>query len=117
MKQAILSQLEWKDRFTYKKIVPFDLGQSKFQVIEFEPFKKIDVHYHLKTIEVFVLLLGSGTLGINGNLYPLNGDSIYLIEPKDAHSIMASGYGLKMAIFKPIEGGEEDIYWGIYNGE
>lgn len=115
MKQAQISELKWKDRFTYKKIVPFDLGQAKFQIIKFEPKKEIKPHYHLKTIEVFMVIEGYGILKVNGKDYPLEGDFLYLIEPKDSHAIYTKGIGLTMAIFKPIEGGEEDIYWGAYS--
>ena len=110
MKQRDLNKEQFIKRFTYKKAIPFELpNDTKFQVIQFEPNKIVPNHWHKKTLEIYLVLEGAGTLYINDAPYPLRTNLIYLIEPGNVHRIH-SLTPLKIAIFKPLEV-KDDIYW------
>ena len=100
----------WVDRFTYKKIVPFDLGDAVFQVVAFGKGDDIGDHYHALTTEVFMVVDGGGCITINGTPHYVSSGDMFLIEPYDAHAISTRNK-LVIAIFKPKEY-PEDIWWG-----
>ena len=110
MQTVNLNSAKWKPRFTYTKVVPFELP-CKFQVVKFNAGKSIGNHYHLKTTEIYVVIDGVGTLFINDEPHHLKKNYIYLIEPKDTHRIIAKTK-LLIAIFKPHEA-SNDIYRGL----
>jgi len=112
MKTIDLSKSKWVKRFTYKKVVLFKKWvpeNTRFQVVKFARNTSIKPHYHLKTVEIYIVLSGKGDLGINGLWYPLNKNRMYLIEPNDIHEIVTKT-GIKIAIFKPFEA-KGDILW------
>jgi len=114
MKSTLLSDLEWVDRFSYKKAIPFETdGHTKYQIVRFEPHTSIEPHYHLLTQEVFVTTEGYGLLIVDSKPYALAPGTAHLIEPHDSHAIYAQDQGLTIHIFKPIEA-PDDIYWGQY---
>ena len=102
--------LEYHERFCYEKAIPFELPKpAKFQIVYFPPESEIAPHHHDTTVEVFVIETGTGIVTVNGEeLSVVYGDCL-LIEPGDVHSIKTR-FGLKLYIFKPIEG-EDDMVW------
>jgi len=111
MKLLDLKEEKWKKRFTYEKVVGFDglIGESKFQVIRFKANRFIKPHHHKKTVEIFILKSGKGSLYVGGIKYPFRKDEFYLIQPHDVHGIVAQT-DLEIIIFKPYEK-KNDIYW------
>ena len=111
MQSTTLTSGDWRERFTYTKMVPFDLGQAVFQVVRFKPGDSISYHYHRWTLEVYMVTDGTGTLFIDGEDHAMRPGSMFLIEPLDAHAIVAGKNGIDIAIFKPCEY-PDDIFWG-----
>ena len=116
MKNRKLSQLEWKNRFTYVKNVPFNQEDlhcegTKFQVVKFKSGTSIKPHYHKKTFEIFYIRKGSGTLILNGEKFECQPDDFFLCEPNDVHEVVNNNdEDFIILIFKTNEV-EEDIYW------
>lgn len=116
MKNYKFEDLEFEDRFTYVKSIPFDENDlrckgSKFQIVIFKPNTKIDPHFHKKTCEIFYILRGSGILKLNNKEFNCEKDSFFLCEPGDVHEfINNSDKDLVILIFKTNEE-PKDIYF------
>ena len=88
-----MTNLEWKERFTYVKNVPFDENDLKckgarFQVVKFEPHTSIEPHYHKRTTEIFYIREGNGKIMLNKEQYDCRTDTFFLCEPGDVHSFI-----------------------------
>lgn len=116
LKEYKLEELEFKERFTYLKSIPFtekDLRRkgSKFQIVIFKPKTRIKPHYHKKTCEIFYILRGSGILKLNEKEFKCSKDRFFLCEPEDVHEfINESEEELVILIFKTNEE-KNDIYF------
>jgi quercetin dioxygenase-like cupin family protein len=117
MKKRNLDELEWKDRYTYVKDIPFnekDLNckGAKFQVVKFRPRTSIKPHYHKKTYEIFYVRSGSGMLNLNGQEFRCKPDDFFLCEPGDVHEfINDTDDDFVILIFKTNEEEDTDMYW------
>lgn len=118
MKSGQLGQLEFGERFSYLKNVPFNeedlrCAGSKFQVVKFKPGSEIKPHFHRKTCEVFYIQNGSGLLIINGQEFSCNPGDFFLCEPGDSHAFKNdTKEEFVILIFKTNEPKEPDIFWG-----
>jgi mannose-6-phosphate isomerase-like protein (cupin superfamily) len=116
MKKGKLSELEWKERYTYTKSVPFtqeDLNcpGTKFQIVRFAPGSSIEPHSHSRTHEIFYIQGGSGTIIMNGKEIPCSADDFFLCRPGDSHAFKNSGNeDLVILIFKTNEV-DGDMHW------
>jgi len=116
MKTGSLSKLNWKDRYTYVKDIPFDENDlkckgSKFQIVKFKPNTNIKPHYHKKTIEIFYIKEGEGILKLNKKEFKCKPDDFFLCEPNDIHEfINNTNKDFTILIFKTNEE-DNDIFW------
>lgn len=111
-----LEALQWQERFTYLKNIPFDekiLHQkgSKFQIIRFLPHTSIVPHFHKNVCEIFYVRRGKGTFLFNGQKTAGNADDFFLCQPGDVHEIRNDAdEDLVILIFKTNED-PDDIVW------
>ncbi len=116
MKKLHFDELEWQNRFTYRKNVVFDemtLRQpgAKFQIVKFAPKTNVAAHSHRDVVEIFYVLQGRGTFTFNGIANAAEPGAIFLCEPGDSHAIANDGDDeLVILIFKTNED-PEDIRW------
>ena len=116
MKHNNINNLNWKERFTYLKDIPFDekdlnCSGSKFQIVKFKPNTFIKPHYHKKTTEIFYIREGNAVLKLNNKEFKCKKDDFFLCEPNDVHEfINNTNQDLIVLIFKTNEE-ENDIYW------
>ncbi|MFH1650364.1 MAG: cupin domain-containing protein [Candidatus Woesearchaeota archaeon] len=116
MKNASLDKLEWHDRFTYVKNVPFDEKDlnckgARFQIVKFLPHTKIEPHYHLKTHEIFYIQSGHGMLKLNNKEFKCAPNDFFLCQPGDVHEFVNdTNKEFVILIFKTNES-SEDIMW------
>lgn len=117
MKFGRLDGLNWKDRFTYVKDVPFsekDLhcAGTKFQIVKFRPHTSIKPHYHKKTYEIFYIRSGTGILNLNNKEFRCRPDDFFLCEPGDIHEFINDrDDDFVILIFKTNEVEDKDMYW------
>ncbi len=117
MKAKNLAKLDWKDRFTYVKNIPFDENDmkckgAKFQIVKFKPNTSIKPHFHKKTVEIFYIKSGNGILKLNKEEFRCKPDDFFLCEPGDIHEfINNTKEDFVILIFKTNEE-KEDIFWG-----
>jgi len=116
MKIGNINNLNWTERFTYLKDIPFnekDLNckGTKFQIVKFKPNTSIKPHYHKKTTEIFYIRGGKGILRLNNQEFNCKPDDFFLCEPNDMHEfINNTEEDLTILIFKTNEE-KDDIYW------
>ena len=116
MKKGKISELEFSERFTYLKNIPFDsvalrAKGTKFQVVIFLPNKSIGPHYHKKTCEIFFIYSGEGKIALNNRWNMCRRGDFFLCEPGDMHEFTNTGKeNLVVLIFKTNEK-EKDIFW------
>jgi len=116
LKKLSLSELNFEERFTYVKNIPFnekDLNckGSKFQIVKFKPHTSIKPHYHKKTKEIFYILKGNGTIILNKIKFQCMPDDFFLCEPNDVHEFVNnSEEEFVILIFKTNEE-EGDMLW------
>ncbi len=116
MKNGTLDTLQWKERYTYLKDVPFDEKDmkckgAKFQIVKFLPHTSVEPHYHKKTIEIFYVQSGIGIIILNNKEFQCKPGDFFLCEPGDVHEFVNdTDEEFIILIFKTNET-EEDIYW------
>ena len=116
VKKRKLSELNWQERYTYVKDIPFnekDLNcrGSKFQIVKFKPHTSIKPHFHKKTFEIFYIKGGSGILKLNEKEFRCQPDDFFLCEPEDVHEfINDTDEDFIILIFKTNET-ENDMFW------
>lgn len=112
-----LEKLDWEERFTYLKNVPFAReelggGEVKFQIVKFKSGAVLEPHHHKETHEIFFVQNGEGIIEINGERMECKPGDFVLCKPGDVHGFENMGRGeFVVLVFKPKEGGSEDIYW------
>jgi len=117
MKKGKIPELEWEERFTYRKNVPFGENElrckgAKFQVVSFAPGKRIAPHYHRKTCEIFFVHSGQGAIVMNNKRFECVSGDFFLCEPSDIHSFENTGdEDFIILVFKTNEGGDKDIFF------
>ena len=55
MKLVKSKDLKFEKRFCYTKAIPFELKDTKFQIVKFPHQAFIKEHYHLVTQEIFYI--------------------------------------------------------------
>jgi quercetin dioxygenase-like cupin family protein len=117
MKKSSLNELDWKDRYTYVKDIPFNEDDlcckgAKFQIVKFKPRTSIKPHYHKKTIEIFYIRSGTGVLRLNDVEFRCKQDDFFLCEPGDVHEfINDTDSDFVILIFKTNEEENTDMCW------
>lgn len=116
MKKCNLSELNFEERYTYVKNIPFDEDDlkckgSKFQIVKFKPHTSIKPHYHKKTNEIFYILKGKGILKLNNTKFRCKPDDFFLCESNDVHEFVNdTEEEFVILIFKTNEE-EGDMFW------
>ncbi|MEK6926600.1 MAG: cupin domain-containing protein [Nanoarchaeota archaeon] len=117
MKKGNINELNWKDRFTYVKNVPFDEKDlnckgAKFQLIKFKPNTSVKPHYHKKTYEIFFVLEGEGMMKLNNKDFRCKPGDFFLCQPNDIHEVVNDTLmDFVYLVFKTNEVEGEDIFW------
>jgi mannose-6-phosphate isomerase-like protein (cupin superfamily) len=111
-----LSELEWFDRFTYKKNILFgetELRSSgaKFQIVIFQPGTGMAGHCHRETVEIFYILSGKGSIRLADRLFLCEPNDIFLCEPGDWHSFQNDSEEDFVILNVKTNEKEGDILW------
>ena len=115
MKHIKPFEMNWKDRFTYKKVIIADEESmsckgSKFQMITFKPNTSLKSHHHKNVTETYYICSGKAKIILNGKTYIAKKDDVFLIEPGDTHKIIYDSKSyFTILIFKTNET-KNDIY-------
>lgn len=117
MKKGSLQTLNWTERLTFIKDIPFtekdfqSLG-TKFQVIRFAPHTDIKPHYHKKRIELFYAVEGSGLIIINREEFRVQPNDFFLCEIGDVHQFVNdTNQDFTILVFRTNEPEDEDFFW------
>jgi len=116
MKYKKYQDLDWQDRFTYKKNVlftadDFNVKRVKFQIVCFAPKTSIKDHWHQKTTELFFIKSGRGLAIMNGKEIRLEPGDTLLCEPKDHHAFINDGDEDLILLDFKVNEIDDDIYW------
>jgi len=102
----------WEDRGSYKVMKVFEIANDSFvQLVEIKPNANVKKHYHRKQTEVFLILDGKATLGIDAHEWEAKKGEIFLCKPGSIHWVAnKSGMPFKLLVFK-YGWEKDDIVW------
>ncbi len=116
MKHKKFQNLNWHDRFSYKKDIVFDADDLKqagasFQIVHFPPGASIGEHWHKRTTEIFFIKSGRGAAVMNREKIILEPGDCLLCQPGDHHAFINNGLEDLVFLDFKMNAGEEDICW------
>jgi len=97
---------EWVDRGDYKVSKLCVLDEKTFiQLVSIDG--RVGEHYHKIQTEVFVIVKGSGVIGINNRIFEVECGDVLLCKPRNIH--FAEGK-MEILVFK-YDYAENDTVW------
>jgi quercetin dioxygenase-like cupin family protein len=93
MKHGSIETIEWKERLTFLKAIPFGEDDfkskgTKFQIIKFAPGSEVKAHHHNEKTEMFYVAQGTGKVIINKEGFRVKPGEFFLCETGDSHSFV-----------------------------
>ncbi|ATX79299.1 Mannose-6-phosphate isomerase, cupin superfamily [Mariprofundus aestuarium] len=79
-------------------------GSVRFSHALFKPGQRASAHLHEDLHEIFYILVGSGTIVINGERHGIKGGSCIRIDPGEEHELINSGQEDLAVIYFGLEG-------------
>jgi len=91
-----LSPERWEERGNYKVSILYRISDSEFsQMVEIKG--RVGKHYHRVQTEIFVIIEGNGTLGLDNNIFKVRCGDVFLCTPNTIHFVEGN---LRILVFK-----------------